>query len=69
MARSPEHVRYYVRVARLRLDTALVEVDAIDDGDAEQKAIELAQALPNTEWQLQPFNPAAYKPHLETMAA
>jgi hypothetical protein len=69
MARLPELVRYYVRVARIRLDTAVVEVDASDDGDAEQKAIELAQLLPGTEWQQQPFEPAAYQPHVETMVA
>jgi hypothetical protein len=69
MAGSPEHVRYYVQVARLRLDTAIIEVDASDDGDAEQKAIELARLLPSTEWQLRPFDPAAYKPHVETMVS
>jgi hypothetical protein len=69
MARSPEYGRYYVRVARIRLDTAVVEVHASDDGDAEQKAIELAQLLPCTEWQLQPFDPAAYQPHVDAMVA
>ena len=69
MARSPEHVRYYVRVARIRFDTAVVEVDASDDGDAEQRAIESAQLLPSTGWQLQPFDSTAYKPHVEAMVA
>jgi hypothetical protein len=69
MPRLPEQVKYYVRVARIRLDTALVEVDASDDGDAEQKAIELARLLPSTGWQLQPFDPAAYRPHVEAMVA
>ena len=61
MATSPKSVRYYVQVARLRLDTAIVEVDASDDGDAEQKAIEQARLLPGAEWELQPFDHAA--PH------
>ena len=69
MATSPKSVRYYVEVARLRLDTAIVEVDASDDGDAEQKAIELARLLPDAEWELQPFDHAAYRPHAEAMIA
>src|SRR5208337_4265140 len=69
MATSPKSVRYYVQVARLRLDTAIVEVDASDDGDAEQKAIEQARLLPGAEWELQPFDHAAYQPHAEAMVA
>ena len=69
MATSPKFVRYYVQVARLRLDTAIVEVDASDDGDAEQKAIEQARLLPGAEWELQPFDHAAYQPHAEAMVA
>ena len=69
MATSPKSVRYYVQVARLRLDTAIVEVDASDDGDAEQKAIEQARLLPGAKWELQPFDHAAYQPHAETMVA
>jgi len=65
MAASPKSVRYYVQVARLRLDTAIVEVDASDDGDAEQKAIEQARLLPGAEWELQPFD----QPHAEAMIA
>jgi hypothetical protein len=67
MATSPKSVRYYGQVARL--DTAIVEVDASDDGDAEQKAIERARLLPDAEWELQPFDHAAYRPHAEAMIA
>ena len=69
VATSPKSVRYYVQVARLRLDNAIVEVDASDDGDAEQKAIEQARMLPGAEWELQPFDHAAYQPHAEAMIA
>ena len=69
IAMSPKSVRYYVQVARLRLDTAIVEVDASDDGDAEQKAIEWVRLLPDAEWELQPFDQAAYQPHAESMIA
>jgi hypothetical protein len=69
MATSPKYVRYYVQVARLRLDTAIVEVDASDDGDAEQKAIERARLLPGAEWELQPFDHAAYQPQAQAMIA
>ena len=69
MATSPKPVKYCVQVARLRLDTAIVEVDASDDCDAEQKAIEWARQLPDAEWELQPFDNAAYQPHAEAMIA
>ena len=69
MTTSPKTVRYYVQVARLRLDTAIVEVDASDDGDAEQKAIERARLLPGAEWELQPFDHAAYQLHAEAVVA
>ena len=69
MATSPKSVRYYVQVARLRLDNAIVEVDGSDDSDAEQKAIEQARMLPGAEWELQPFDHAAYQPHAEAMIA
>ena len=69
MATSPKSVRYYVQVARLRLDTAIVEVDASDDGDAEQKAIERARLLPGAVWELHPFDHAAYRPHAEAVIA
>ena len=69
MATSPKPVKYCVQVARLRLDTAIVEVDASDDCDAEQKAIEWARQLPDAEWELQPFDHAAYQPHAEAMIA
>ena len=69
MATSPKSVRYYVQVARLRLDTAIVGVDASDDGDAEKKAIERARLLPDAEWEMQPFDHAAYQPHAEAMIA
>jgi hypothetical protein len=69
MTTSPKTVRYYVQVARLRLDTAIVEVDASDDGDAEQKVIERARLLTGAEWELQPFDHAAYQPHAESMIA
>jgi hypothetical protein len=69
MVRSPKYVKYFVQVARLRLDTAIIEVEASDDGDAEQKAIHRARLLPSTEWQSQPFDPSAYQPHVDAMVA
>jgi hypothetical protein len=34
-----------------------------------QRAFEKAQRLPATAWKTQPFDPSAYRPHVETMIA
>ncbi len=69
MGRSPKSMKYHVQVVRLRFNTAIIEVEASDDGDAERKAIEQAQQLPDANWQLQPFDHDAYLPHAEAMIA
>ena len=66
MARSPKHSRYYVRVARLRVETAIVEVDAVDEEEAERRAAGKARSSA-TSWSLEPFDAHAYRPHVETM--
>ena len=66
MARSPKRSRYYVRVARLRVETAVVEVDAANDEEAERRAVSKAQSSA-TPWSLKPYDPLAYRPHVETM--
>jgi hypothetical protein len=69
MESSPKSVKYHVQVVRLRFDTAIIEVDATDDSDAERKAVEQAQRLSDADWQLQPFDHNSYQPHAETMVA
>ena len=50
--------RHYAQVARLRIETALIEFDADeDDADAAEKlAVQKAKQLANSEWRLEPFN-------------
>jgi hypothetical protein len=67
MARSPSRAKYYVRVARLRIETAIVEVAAENDDDAELLAIREATQLSATSWAIEPFDPTNYRPHVETM--
>jgi len=56
-------------VARIRLETALVEIegDDRDDEEAERQAIEKAEALPDDVWVMQPFDESAYRPHVQSM--
>ena len=69
MAVSPKRLKFFVQVARPRIDTAIVEVEATDDEDAERKALEKAKRLPQAAWSTQPFDPKNYRPHVETMIA
>ncbi len=69
MESAPKSVKYHVQVVRLRFDTVIIEVDATDDEEAEQKAIEHAQLISDGDWQLQPFDHDAYRPYAETMVA
>ena len=69
LAPSPKRLKFFVQVARLRIDTAIVEVEATDHKDAERKALELVEQLPQEARTTNPFDPNVYKPHLETMIA
>lgn len=62
-------VSHLVRVARIRVETALVEIegDDRDDEEAERQAIEKAKSLPDDVWVMQPFEEAAYRPHVQSM--
>ncbi len=67
MPRSPKRVKYYVRLARPRIETAIVEVEAADDTEAQRKALSQATRMPPTAWTTDPFVRAKYQPHVETM--
>lgn len=67
MARTPKQSKYYVRVARLRIETAILEVDAVNDDEAERKAVQKAMQMPTRAWVAERFDPSVYRPHVETM--
>jgi len=50
--------RHYAQVARLRIETALIEFDADEDdaGAAQELAEQKAKGLAGSEWRLEPFN-------------
>ncbi|MEQ1716637.1 MAG: hypothetical protein ABL907_11730, partial [Hyphomicrobium sp.] len=60
MTQPPERQKYYVRVARLRIETAVIEVAAATDEDAEQEAIYEAEFLRSEDWSSKPFEPDSY---------
>ena len=66
---APKQQKFFVKLARLRVDVAIVEVQAIDDHDAEAKALEEAEELPSAAWSTQPFDANDYCPHVQTMVA
>ena len=67
MARSPPTSKYFVRVARLRIETAIVEVEAANDDEAQQMAIREAVQLPEEAWAAEEFDHATYCPHIDVM--
>lgn len=67
MERRPRLTQYVVQVARLRMETATVEVDAINDEDAKAEAVELAEHLAKSAWKLERFDASAYRPHVQSM--
>ena len=69
MASTPKRVKHYVLVARPRIETAIVEVDATCDTDAEQQALAKAASLPAAAWSRRRFAHSVYQPHVETMVA
>ena len=66
---EPKPLKFFVKLARPRVDVAIVEVEAIDDHDAEAKALEKARDLPAASWNTQPFDANDYCSHVQTMVA
>ena len=62
-------VSHLVRVARIRVETAVVEIkgDDRDDEEAERQAIEKAELFSDDVWVMQPFDESAYRPHVQSM--
>jgi hypothetical protein len=67
--RNRNRVSHLVRVARIRIETAVVQIeeDDRDDEEAERQAIETAASLPDDVWVMQPFDEGAYRPHVQSM--
>ena len=65
--KQPSH---FVQVARLRIETTIIGIDADDDADdagVEREAIDTAQSLAEADWILQPFDRGAYEPHVQSI--
>ena len=62
-------VSHLVLVARIRVETAVIEIngDDRDDEEAERQAVEKAELLPDDVWVMQPFDEGAYRPHVQSM--
>jgi len=69
MNATHRRVSHLVRVARIRVETAIVQIegDDRDDEEAERQAIEKAASLPDDVWVMQPFDESAYRSHVQSM--
>lgn len=69
MTRKRDQIRHLVQVARIRIETTVVEIrgDDVDDVEAAAEAIEIAEQLPQRAWRRQRYDRAAYRPHVETI--
>ena len=69
MTRKRDQISHLVQVARIRIETTVVEIrgDDIDDDEAAAEAIEVAEQLPQRAWHRQRYDRTAYRPHVETM--
>lgn len=69
MEHKRDRISHLVPVARIRIETTVIEIDGddIDDEDAERQAIENAELLPDDVWSLQPFNENDYQPHVQSI--
>jgi hypothetical protein len=68
MADKPALTRFVAQVARIRIETTIVDInietDATDD-EGRETIIENAEFLPRRHWKLAPFDAAAYRPHIQ----
>ena len=69
MKQRRDRVSHLVQVARIRIETTVVEIEGedIDDAAAELEAIEEAELLPNEAWVTQPFDGNSYRPHVQSL--
>jgi hypothetical protein len=64
---SRRSVWVVVRVARIRIETAIVEVAAEDDEAAALAAVNLAKRVPATTWTIEPYDARSYQPHVQAL--
>ena len=71
MKHERARISHLVRVARLRIETAVIEIEGndLDDEEAERQATEDAEFLPDELWALQPFNGNDYQPHVQSIVS
>jgi hypothetical protein len=65
--KQPTH---FVQVARLRIETTIIEIDVDDDADdagVEREAIETAMSLAEANWICMPFDRSAYEPFVQSI--
>ena len=69
MTRKRDQISHLVQVARIRIETTVVEIrgDDIGDEEAAAEAIEVAEQLPQRAWAKQRYDRTAYRPHIQTM--
>lgn len=69
MAHQRKQPTHFVQVARIRIETAIFGVDAVeaDDSDVEREAVETATSIVDADWVMQPFDHASYQPHVQSI--
>ena len=71
MSRTPGRISHLVQVARLRIETTIVEIEGDDVGDDEAMAepIEEAEHLADEVWTMEPYDRECYRPHVQSIIA
>ena len=69
MTRKRDQISHLVQVARIRIETTVIEImgDDVSDEDATIEAIEIAEQLPQRFWRRQRYDRSAYRPHVQDM--
>ena len=69
MTRKRDQISHLVQVARIRIETTVIEIvgDVVSDEEATIEAIEIAEQLPQRAWRKQRYDRSAYRPHVQDM--
>ena len=69
MAAKRKRENYQVQVARIRIETTVVEVKAEGDEAASRMAVDRAKRLPSTTWTIEPYDGNSYRPHVRAIVS
>lgn len=71
MSRKTGRISHLVLVARLRIETTIVEIEGCDIGDDEAmaEAVEEAECLADEAWTMEPYDQEGYRPHVQSIIA